>query len=132
MRHWKSSSILFKTMLIKNMGFPYSVQCKRHIFSPWVRKITLEKEMTAHSSLLAWEILWTEEPGRPQSMQSQRVGHNWACMHVSRKSRCLIISCTTYPGKLTFLLASPFTCEATGHTFSRRNPLMCLSMINCC
>ena len=34
----------------------------------------LEKEMATHSSILAWEILWTEEPGRLQSMGSQRVG----------------------------------------------------------
>ena len=31
--------------------------------------------MTTHSSILAWEILWTEELGGPQSMGSQRVGH---------------------------------------------------------
>ena len=31
----------------------------------------LEKEMTTHSSILAWEILWTEEPGRLQSMSSK-------------------------------------------------------------
>ena len=36
----------------------------------------LEKEMATHSSILAWEILWTEEPGRLQSMGSQRVGHD--------------------------------------------------------
>ena len=36
----------------------------------------LEKEMVTHSSTLAWKILWTEEPGRLQSMGSQRVGHN--------------------------------------------------------
>ena len=36
----------------------------------------LEKEMTTHSSILAWEIPWTEEPGGLQSMGSQRVGHN--------------------------------------------------------
>ena len=35
----------------------------------------LEKEMAAHSSILAWEIPWTEEPGGLQSMGSQRVGH---------------------------------------------------------
>ena len=33
----------------------------------------LEKEMAAHSSILAWGISWTEEPGRVQSMGSQRV-----------------------------------------------------------
>ena len=35
----------------------------------------LEKEMAAHSSILAWEILWTEEPGGLQSTGLQRVGH---------------------------------------------------------
>ena len=37
----------------------------------------LEKEMATYSSVLAWRILWTEEPGRLQSMGSYRVGHNW-------------------------------------------------------
>ena len=36
----------------------------------------LEKEMATHSSILAWRIPWTEEPGRLQSMELQRVGHN--------------------------------------------------------
>ena len=34
------------------------------------------KEMAAHSSFLAWDIPWTEEPGRLQSKGSQRVGHD--------------------------------------------------------
>ena len=38
----------------------------------------LEKEMATHSSILAWEILWTEEPGGLQSTGSQRVGQNLA------------------------------------------------------
>ena len=36
----------------------------------------LEKEMATHSSILAWRIPWTEEPGGLQSMGSQRVGQN--------------------------------------------------------
>ena len=36
----------------------------------------LEKEMAAHSSILAWGIPWTEEPGRPPSMGLQGVGHD--------------------------------------------------------
>ena len=36
----------------------------------------LEKEMLTHSSILAWRIPWTEEPGRLQSTGSQRVGHD--------------------------------------------------------
>ena len=38
----------------------------------------LEEETVTHSSFLAWEIPWTEEPGRLQSMGSLRVGHDWA------------------------------------------------------
>ena len=36
----------------------------------------LEKKIASHSSILAWEIPWTEEPGGLQSMGSQRVGHD--------------------------------------------------------
>ena len=36
----------------------------------------LEKEMAIHSRTIAWKMPWTEEPGRLQSMGSQRVGHN--------------------------------------------------------
>ena len=36
----------------------------------------LEKEIAIHSSTIAWKIPWTEEPGRLQSMESQRVGHD--------------------------------------------------------
>ena len=38
----------------------------------------LENEIATHSSILAWEILWTEEPGGLQSTGSHRVGHNRA------------------------------------------------------
>ena len=41
----------------------------------------LEEEMAAHSSILAWEISWTEEPGRLQSMGLQRVGHDRETEH---------------------------------------------------
>ena len=46
----------------------------------WVRSLSwedpLEKEMAAHSSILAWKIPWIEEPDRLPSMGSQRVGHD--------------------------------------------------------
>ena len=48
------------------------------MFNPWVRKISLEKGMAAHSSLLAGRIPWTEEPGVLQSLGSHRVRHNWS------------------------------------------------------
>ena len=40
------------------------------------------KEMVTHSSILAWRISWTEEPGRLQSMESQRIRHDRATEHV--------------------------------------------------
>ena len=40
------------------------------------REDPLEKEMATHSSLLAWRMPWTEEPGGLQSMGPQRVGHD--------------------------------------------------------
>ena len=41
-----------------------------------VQPLGQEKEMATHSSTLAWEIPWAEEPGGLQSMGSQRVGHD--------------------------------------------------------
>ena len=41
-----------------------------------LQEIVREKAMAPHSSTLAWKIPWVEEPGRLQSMGSQRVGHN--------------------------------------------------------
>ena len=43
-------------------------------FDPWIKKIPLEEEMAAYSSILAKKIPWTEEPGRLQSIGAQRVG----------------------------------------------------------
>ena len=41
------------------------------------QKNPLEKEMETHSSILAWRIPWTEEPGGLQSVRLQRVRHSW-------------------------------------------------------
>ena len=41
----------------------------------------LEKEMAIHSSTTAWKIPWTEEPGKLQSMGSQRVGRDFTSLH---------------------------------------------------
>ena len=45
-------------------GKEFPCQCRRHGFNPWVGKIPLEKEMATHASILAWDIPWTEEPGK--------------------------------------------------------------------
>ena len=45
---------------------------------PGLGRGSLEKEMAAFSSILAWKITWTEEPGRLQSLGPQRVRHDQA------------------------------------------------------
>ena len=51
----------------------------------WVQSLDqedpLKKEMAAHSSIVAWEIPWTEEPGGLRSMGSQGVRHDLAAEH---------------------------------------------------
>ena len=59
-----SSVFAYCGQLVKNL------QCRRSGFDLWVREDPLEKEMTTHSSTLAWRILWTEELGRFQFAES--------------------------------------------------------------
>ena len=78
-------------------------------FTWWIVLVTcsadfVEKAMATHSSTLAWTILWTEEPGRLQSMGLLRVGHNWASslslfifMHWRRKWQPTPVSCLENP-----------------------------------
>ena len=78
-QHW--SLLLQLTLLF--MSFPderrSNGKVSAHMWETWVRsrEDPLEKEMATHSGTLAWKILWTEKPGRLQSMGSQRVGHDW-------------------------------------------------------
>ena len=58
-------------------------QMVKHLPTMWETQVQslgwedlLEKEMATHSSILAWKIPWMEEPGRLQSIGSQRVGHD--------------------------------------------------------
>ena len=53
-------------------------RCKSCGFDPWVRKIPWGGGMVTHSSIFAWRIPGTEEPGGLQSVRSQRVGHDWS------------------------------------------------------
>ena len=47
------------------------------------REDSLKEKMAAHSSILAWKIPWIEEPGGLQSMGLQKIGHDWACTHIT-------------------------------------------------
>ena len=58
-------------------------QTVKRLFTMWETRVRaqgwedlLEKEMAIHSSTIAWKIPWTEEPGRLQSIGSQRVGND--------------------------------------------------------
>ena len=67
-------------------------RCKRCSFNPWVGKIPLEEGKATYSSILAWRIPWTGEPGDLQSMGSQRVRLDWsdlAWMHL-KQNNCLL------------------------------------------
>ena len=61
----------------------------------WVQSLgredLLEEEMTTHSSILAWRIPWTEEPGVLQSMGSHRVGHDLVTRHTSNDPMTLTV-----------------------------------------
>ena len=48
--------------------------------------------MATHSSILAWEMLWPEEPGGLQSMRSQRVGHNWVTEPYSKPEAAFLLN----------------------------------------
>ena len=91
------------------------VKCLPTVWEVWVRSLgledPLEKEMATHSSTLAWKIPWMEEPGRLQSMGSQRVGHNRLHFHFSPKlsnRRCVPNSiehvCAQNAGTKVFLV----------------------------
>ena len=67
--------MVFRTSLVAQM-----VKCLFTVRETRVRALVwedpLEEEMAIHSSTIAWKIPWTEEPGRLQSMGSQRMGHD--------------------------------------------------------
>ena len=91
----KSRTILSDWTTINRRGLPRwlsgkesTCQCRRHSLDPWLGNIhPLEEEVATRPSILAWKISWTEEPGRLQSMGSQRGRHTWAYMQsIGKKS----------------------------------------------
>ena len=59
----------------------FCLQYGRPGFHPWVRKIPWRREWQPIPVFLPGESPWTEEPGGPQSMGSQRTGHSWVTKH---------------------------------------------------
>ena len=72
--HWEGASLVAQT--VKNLPA---------MWEAWVWSLgqedPLEKEMATHSSILAWRIPWTEEPGGLQFMGLKRVRHDWVTKH---------------------------------------------------
>ena len=93
---WKLTKPSYYLIFLKiwNIQKPHKKVKKNHLYPYYLKNVykLKEKAMASHSSTLAWKILWTEEPGRLQSMGSLRVGHDWAAsfslfpfMHWRRK-----------------------------------------------
>ena len=68
--------------MLKNL--PASARDAEDAVQSLGREDPLEEEMATHSSILAWRIPWTEEPGRLQSIGLQRVGHDLATEHARK------------------------------------------------
>ena len=66
------SMLMWSAVMTKNLKLAFYMVARLHF---------LEESMATHSSTLAWETPWTEEPGELQSMGSQRIGHDWAHTH---------------------------------------------------
>ena len=86
------------------------------MWETWVwflgREDLLEKEMATHSSTLAWKIPWMEKPGRLQSMESQRVGHDWATSLAVILVNSYLFHCYMHNWKFTILAMFKCTVEA--------------------
>ena len=73
---------LFVFNLFQCWGFPGGIEVKTLPAMPETQvqslswEDSLEKGMATHSSILVWRILWTEEPGRLQSMEPNRIRHD--------------------------------------------------------
>ena len=81
----------------------------------------LEKEMVTHSSTLAWRIPWMEEPGRLQSMGSQRIRHNSATsLHFFKEIQCQMNWHTFFKNfneHFWFSYTFPSSYASTSHTY---------------
>ena len=80
-----SRRVKFREQTDISMGLPRWLSGKASACQSLDWEDPLEKETATHSSILAWEITWTEEPGRLQSMGSQRVKHNQATEHIHKR-----------------------------------------------
>ena len=127
-------------VLIAHMGLPGGLYSKESacnegdsgLIPGW--EDPLEEGMATLSSVLAWRIPWTEEPGRLRSMGSQRVGHNWASKPSTAHCTYILLSGTFPVAKYLFQLATNNirkpnnVCEIFTPVFSTVQSLSCNPM----
>ena len=109
----KFSYLRISYYLLGNSCFPGGSDNKASAYNagdqgsiPGSRKGLLEKEIATHSSIVVWKIPWMEEPGRLQSMGSQRVGHDWATSFTHYWETCLWwVVCAWLYERIQFLSA---------------------------
>ena len=117
----ESFSKILEQHLLASIMYHLVAQRLKHLPAMWetwvrslVQKDPLENEMATHSSVLAWRIPWTEEPGGLQSTGLQRVRHDWVTSLHSDKN-CFIccfllfFSCSvvSHPSVTSWTLACP-------------------------
>ena len=108
------------------------------MWESWVwslgQKDALEKEMATHSSILAWRIPLTEEPGELQSLGLQKVGHHWATnththTHTHTQTHGMILRCwcfVRFVWLLLLLLFFPFSLNWMSITGTLCLPYHCI------
>ena len=97
---WRpSSQVVFAPQTLRHLVDHVLDLSKTSFFKNWsIIEDPLEKGMATHSSILAWRIPWTEEPGRLGSMHSKRVRHYWATntfTHIDDLQCCINFCCST-------------------------------------
>ena len=115
----RSQDILERASLVAQM-----VKCLPAMREIWVQYLDqedpLEKEMATHSSTLAWKMPWMEQPGRLQSMGSQKVGHDWVTSFISFQTeikRCLLLGRKVMTNLDSILKSRDITLSTKVHLF---------------
>ena len=102
---WKDPDTVIVILILFYWVAFHFIFCFSVIFIPSVIfiSLSLEKEMAAHSSILAWRVLWTEEPGGLLSIGSHRVRHDWSDL------ACII---PTMMAGIFFFFLKTFSCSS--------------------
>ena len=90
---WWCQAVSPCTLSRKGPKEPRMVRQMEREQETWLRSLSwedlLEEGMATHSRILAWRVSWTEEPGRLQSMGSQRVGQDWVTFTFKKNYSCV-------------------------------------------